>query len=214
MAERWTPLVVRNLMLGADTFNELARGVPTMSRSMLVKRLTQLKHAGVIASEPKGDGRGSIYHLTDAGADLAGVIDALSDWGGRWVEVTSAHADPGFALWAWCQAQLDRSKLPAGRIVVAFSFPDEAAGNRSYWLLVEHGDAEACATDPGGDPELLVEAESKAFVDWHRGALSWPDALRSGRITVTGRGDLARSIATWNLHAPIAPRTADGSTGV
>jgi len=207
LAERWTPLLVRNLMLGANTFNDLARGVPAMSRSMLSKRLAELEHAGVIRSTPKQRGRGSSYELTEAGADLAAVIDALGVWGERWVEVTTTHADPGFALWAWCQAQLDRSKLPAGRIVVAFTFPDEAAGNRYYWLLVENDDAEVCYADPGGNPDLHVEAESLAFVDWHRGALSWSSARRDGRITITGPSHLARAFATWNLHAPIAPRT-------
>lgn len=177
-----------------------------MSRSMLAKRLAELKHAGVIRCEPKDVGRGSVYVLTDAGADLAAVIHALGEWGERWVKVTSAHADPGFALWAWCQAQLDRPKLPAHRVVVAFVFPDQPPGNRYYWLLVEHGDAEVCYADPGGDPDLLVEAESVAFVDWHRGTLSWSAAQRERRITVTGPRRLARSLATWNLHAPISPR--------
>lgn len=207
MAERWTPLLVRNLMLGAHTFNDLARGVPAMSRSMLTKRLAELEHAGVIRSRPKEKGRGSVYDLTEAGADLAAVIHALGEWGERWVEVTTVHADPGFALWAWCQAQLDRSELPPGRIVVAFTFPDERPGNRYYWLLVEHGDAEVCYSDPGGDPDLHVDAESVAFVDWHRGALSWSVARRDGRIKVAGSRDLAASIERWNLHAPVAPRS-------
>src|SRR5690606_9815611 len=112
--------------------------------------------------------RGSTYWLTPAGEDLAGVIRSLGEWGERWVEVTSAHADPGFALWAWCQAQLDRSRLPERRTVVAFTFPDEAAANRCYWLLVEHGDAEVCYADPGGEPDVHVVAESLAFVEWHR----------------------------------------------
>lgn len=207
MAERWTPLVVRNLMLGAHTFNDLARGVPAMSRSMLTKRLAELEHAGVVRSEPKEGGRGSTYWLTHAGADLASVIHALGEWGERWVEVTAKHADPGFALWAWCQAQLDRSKLPVGRVVVAFVFPDEPPGNRYYWLLVEHGDAEVCYADPGGEPDLVVAARSVAFVDWHRGAVSWSAAQRNGHIDVTGPRHLARAVASWNLHAPVAPRS-------
>jgi DNA-binding HxlR family transcriptional regulator len=211
MAERWTPLVVRNLLLGAHTFNDLARGVPAMSRSMLAKRLTELERAGVVRAAPKLTGRGSSYELTAAGADLATVIHALGEWGERWVEVTSVHADPGFALWAWCQAQLDRSKLPPDRVVVAFVFPDQPARNRYYWLLVEHGDAEVCYADPGGEPDLFVEAESGTFVDWHRGALSWPAAQRTGRITVSGPPRLARSLPSWNLHTPSAPRTRESS---
>ena len=204
LAERWTPLLVRNLMLGSHTFNDLARGVPAMSRSMLAKRLAELEHAGVITTRPKVGGRGSDYELTDAGVDLAGVIHALGEWGERWVDVTTEHADPGFALWAWCRAQLDRSKLPWRRVVVAFVFPDERPANRYYWLLVERGDAELCYADPGGDPDLYVEAESRAFVDWHRGALSWSAARRDDRIVVTGPERLARALGTWNLHVPSA----------
>ena len=152
----------------------------------------------------RSGGRGSTYALTEAGVDLAGVIHALGEWGERWVDVTSEHADPGFALWAWCQAQLDRSKLPSSRVLVAFVFPDERPGNRYYWLIVEHGDAELCYADPGGDADLFVEAESMAFVDWHRGALSWAAARRDGRIVVTGPERLARALGTWNLHAPSA----------
>jgi DNA-binding HxlR family transcriptional regulator len=205
MAERWTPLVVRNLMLGAHTFNDLARGVPAMSRSLLAKRLAELEHAGVVLSRPKENGHGSTYELTEAGADLTAVILALGQWGERWIEVTTAHADPGFALWAWCRAQLDRSKLPAGRVIVAFTFPDETPANRYYWLLVEHGDAEVCYSDPGGDPDLHIEAESMAFVEWHRGTLSWSSALRAGRIKIVGPRQLGRSVGTWNLHEAALP---------
>lgn len=207
LAERWTPLVIRNLMLGAKTFTELARGLPTMSRSMLAKRLKDLERSGVIRSARKPDGNGSTYHLTEAGADLAAVITAMGEWGDRWLEVTSEHSDPGFALWAWCQAQLDRSKLPDRRTVVAFVFPEEPPTNRRYWLLADDGDAEICYSEPGGHIDLHVTARSIPFVEWHRGVVSWTAALRAGDITVTGARALARSIASWNLHAPIAPRT-------
>jgi DNA-binding HxlR family transcriptional regulator len=200
LAERWNPLIVRNLMFGADTFSAIARGVPTMSRSMLLKRLDELEHAGVIQSEHKPDGRGHIYRLTEAGADLAGIIGGLAEWGERWLEVTTEHSDPGFALWAWCQLQMDRTKLPMGRTLVALIFPEERATNRRYWILIDHGDAELCYRDPGGQPDLVVEAGSRAFVDWHRGARSWPDVLRTGEITVTGPTSLSRAFPTWNAH--------------
>lgn len=189
-------------MFGADTFSELARGVPAMSRSLLIKRLSQLQADGIIDKRPKPDGHGHLYRLTDAGRDLAAVIDSLGAWGERWVEVTTEHADPGFALWAWCQAQLNRPALPERRTIVAFTFPEEPPGNRYYWLLVERGDAELCYSDPGDDPDIYVAAESLAFVEWHRGRLDWLEALRTGRIEVTGRRDVARALPEWNLHKP------------
>ncbi|MFD1238012.1 winged helix-turn-helix transcriptional regulator [Pseudonocardia benzenivorans] len=117
LASRWTPLVIRNLMFGADTFSAIASGVPQMSRSMLVTRLDELERAGVISAVPKPRGRGRRYLLTEAGRDLATVVTALSEWGERWVEIGPAHTDPGFALWAWCRVQLDRAALPTGRVV-------------------------------------------------------------------------------------------------
>ena len=202
LAERWNPLIVRNLMFGADTFSAIANGVPSMSRSMLLKRLDELQRGGVIETQLKPDGRGYNYRLTDAGADLAGVIRALGTWGERWADVTSEQSDPAYALWAWCQVQLNRAKLPEGRIVIAFTFPGERPSNRRFWILIEHGDAEMCHSDPGGQADLTVEAGSRAFVDWHRGARTWRDVLRTGEITVSGPQRLRRAFPTWNLHEP------------
>lgn len=204
LAERWNPLIIRNLMFGADTFSELARGVPAMSRSMLIKRLGELERAGIIDKRPKPDGQpGHHYRLTAAGEDLAGVIGALGKWGEQWVEVTTEHADPGFALWAWCRVQLNRLALPQQRTIVRFTFHDQPPGNRYYWLLIEAGDAEVCYSDPGGEPDVHVVAESMAFVDWHRGELRWTEATRDGRIQVSGRRQIIRALPTWNLHAPV-----------
>ncbi len=208
LAERWTPLIVRNLMFGADTFNQLAKGVPAMSRSMLVKRLGELERAQIVTRTAKPDGRGHIYGLTPAGADLATVIGDLAAWGERWVEVTMEHADPGFALWAWCQVQLDRSRLPTERVVISFVFPDQPAGNRFYWLLIENGDAAVCYSDPGGGIDVTVEAGSVPFVQWHRGQLAWSQAVGSGDVAISGRRDLIRAFPTWNLHVPVLPSAA------
>ncbi len=85
------------------------------------------------------------------------------------------------------------------------SFPDQPAGNRHFWLLVEGGDAQVCYTDPGDEPALWVRSESRAFIDWHRGRLSWSQARRSHRIEVTGRRDLAAALPSWNLRRPRMP---------
>ena len=206
LAERWTPLIIRNLMFGAVTFTAIAGGVPAMSRSMLIKRLRELERSGVISATPKEHGQGSIYRLTPAGEDLADVIHSLGVWGERWVEVTTDRADPGFALWTWCQVQLDRSALPEERTVVAFTFPDQPAGNRYYWLLVEKGDAEVCYSDPGDRPAAEIVAGSLPFVNWHRGVLAWSDAIRSGEIRVTGARSVTRAIPTWHLAEPLVHR--------
>src|ERR1700721_943821 len=167
LAERWNPLIVRNLMFGADTFSAIANGVPSMSRSMLIKRLDELQRAGVIETQLNPDGRG--------------------------YTTPPPESAPPLALWAWCQVQLNRSNLPDGRTVIAFFFPEERPSNRRFWILIEHGDAEMCHSDPGGQADLTVEASARAFVDWHRGARTWRDVLRTGEITVSGPQRLRRA---------------------
>lgn len=150
-------------------------------------------------------GQGSTYTLTAAGRDLAGVIDDLADWGTRRLEATSEHSDPGFALWAWARFQVERAALPAGRVVVRFTFPEEPPSNRRYWLLVEGGEAELCTSDPGGETDAEVVARSEPFARWHQGALRWGDALATGDVTVSGPPALAAAIPRWNSHAPAFP---------
>ncbi len=203
LAERWSLLIVRNLLFGAATFSAIAGGVPTMSRSMLTKRLRELERAGVIATTPKPNGRGSTAALTAAGADLAGVIDGLGRWAETWVDVLPEHCDPGFALWAWCQVQLDRDALPAERTVASFEFPDEAPGNRYFWLLIDHGVAELCVTDPGGEADLRIVARSVPFVQWHRGVLPWAEAVRRRQIVASGPSRLVRAFPTWNTRRAV-----------
>jgi DNA-binding HxlR family transcriptional regulator len=195
VAERWTPLVIRNLLYGCRTFSDIARGVPAMSRSLLIKRLKELQRAGVVVKTADGS-----YELTEAGADLAGVIESLRAWGDRWLEVTTEHTDPGFVLWSWTRYFVALDQLPARRVLVEFAFPDEPPTNRRYWLLAEGGTAELCYSHPGGESDLFVTARSAAFTQWHLGELSWRRALADGSIQVSGPQRFARALPSWNCH--------------
>lgn len=195
VAERWTPLVIRNLLYGCRTFSDIARGVPAMSRSLLIKRLKELQRTGIVVKLEDGT-----YELTDAGADLAGVIEGLRAWGDRWLEMTTEHTDPGFVLWSWARYFIAVDELPRDRVLVEFTFPDEPPTNRRYWLLAEDGSAELCYSHPGGDTDVFVTARSEAFTQWHLGTLPWRRALADGAIQVTGSQRLARGLPKWNYH--------------
>lgn len=200
LAERWTPIIVRNLSLGCTTFNAIADGAPGLSRGLLATRLRALARAGVIEIRAKDDNRGSTYELTQAGRELWSVLLAYQDWGARWVELTPEHAHPGVVLWTWVTAYLRRDRLPHRRTVVRFDFPtvSSSRGNRG-WLLVERGDAEICENHPGGEEDLVVDIRDPlAFARWHLGEIEWGDALRSGAIKLSGRRDLARALPTWS----------------
>jgi DNA-binding HxlR family transcriptional regulator len=120
-AERWTPLIVRNLYLGCGSFSEILEGAPGLSRTLLSQRLKQLERLGVVQSALKPDGRGHRYELTSAGHDLFAVCQSLGEWGARWLEIAPEHLDPFVALWSMCNA-LRRDRLPDRRVVIRFDF--------------------------------------------------------------------------------------------
>jgi FAD/FMN-containing dehydrogenase/DNA-binding HxlR family transcriptional regulator len=217
LAERWTPIIVRNLLLGCRTFGEIADGAPGLSRGLLSKRLRELERAGVIGIRPKPDGHGSTYELTPAGRELWGVILTLGLWGEKWLELAPEHAHPAVVLWSWSTTYLRRDLLPNGRVVVRFEFPQLPADvrGRRAWLLVEHGDAEICEKHPGFEEDVVVVVDDNvAFARWHLGQITWGDALESGAIRVSGSREVARALPSWNrcagpLRARPAPRTGD-----
>jgi DNA-binding HxlR family transcriptional regulator len=154
LAERWTPIILRNLLYGCTTFSELASGAPGISRTLLSTRLQELERAGVIQIQPKPDGNGSTYQLTAAGRELWGVLQAIGDWGVRWLELAPATASPDVVLWSWSTAFLQRELLPDRRVLVRFEFPDQSPPRQRLWLLVDHQDAELCHKHPGFDEDL------------------------------------------------------------
>jgi DNA-binding HxlR family transcriptional regulator len=198
LAERWTPIILRNVLMGCRTFNEIAAGAPGLSRALLARRLRELERAGVLEIRAKPDGHGSLYEPTPAGRDLWPVLVALGGWAERWTEVTAEHSDPGVILWSWCQEFLRRDLLPDRRVVVRF---DTRSGGRrtTGWMLVERGQAEICRVDPGfGDDLVVTIADPLTFARWHLGLVGWGAALRSGEIQVQGPRALSRALPTWN----------------
>jgi DNA-binding HxlR family transcriptional regulator len=201
-AERWTPLIIRNLHLGCGSFSEILAGAPGLSRTLLSQRLRQLEQLAVVESAPKPDGRGHHYELTSAGHDLFAVCQSLGEWGAHWLEIAPEHLDPFVALWSMCHA-LRRDRLPERRVVIRFDFRGRPRPER-YWLLIELRETEICKTYPGFDEDLYVTAEAEAFVKWHAGQLTWAEATRKGGIQIAGAPSLVRAFPTWNARSMFA----------
>jgi len=201
-AERWTPLIVRNLYLGCGSFSEILEGAPGLSGTLLSLRLKQLERLGVVVSAPKAAGRGRHYRLSSAGHELFEVCRSLGDWGARWLEIAPENLDPFVALWSMCHA-LRRDRLPSRRVVIRFDFTGRMRRER-YWLLIELGDTEICKTYPGFEEDLFVTAEAEAFVKWHAGHLTWTQAIGEGRIHLEGSMSLAKAFPTWNARSMFA----------
>lgn len=197
LGERWTLIIIRNVLNGATTFNDIADGCPGMSRSLLTSRLHELKRAGVITISPKQDGRGSRYEATAAGQQLRPVLDVVADWAEEWVDVTEDHSDPAVVIWAMSHA-LRTDLLPERRTVVRFDFENHR-GKQRNWLLIEHREGEICLFDPGfGDDLVVVVNDPLRFARWHLGRVSWAEILRGAAVEVTGPSVLRRAFPTWD----------------
>jgi DNA-binding HxlR family transcriptional regulator len=200
-AERWTPLIIRNLHLGCRSFNEIHEGVPRMSRTLLVQRLRFLERAQVIERRPIAGRRGSHYYLTPSGQELYEVSRALGDWGARWLELAPEDYDPEIVMWAW-KRRIDMSKLPRRRVVVRFDIADRP--KQRFWLVLEPEEVELCVKHPGFDEDVVVTTTLQALTRVHMGRLSMVEARREGEWTVQGPRDLVRAFPTWGGISPFA----------
>lgn len=209
--ERWTLLLVRELVTGSEHFNDLRRGLPRMSPALLSKRLHTLVRAGVV--ERLDDGRDVRYVLTPAGRELRPVVEALGAWGIRWIgELGDQDLDPHLLLWDM-HRNIDHAAVPAGRTVVEFQFPDVPAAARRWWLVITPASADVCDADPGYPVAVSVTAGLRRMVEIWLGDLTWPQALRSGAITLQGPQTLCRALPRWLTLSTFAatPRPAAAS---
>lgn len=213
--ERWTLLVVRELVTGSRRFNELRRGLPRMSPSLLSKRLQQLTRAGVV--ERRDDGTDVQYLLTPAGQELRPVVEALGVWGTRWIgQLGDADLDPKLLLWD-IHRHINRATVPGPRTVVHFRFPDVPAHLRDWWLVITVDDVDVCDIDPGHEVTVTVTASLRGLVKVWRGDVTWAQALRAGTIRLQGPTASCRALPSWFTLSTFAeiprPRASAGSEG-
>ena len=149
LAERWTPIILRNMLLGATTFGEIAEGAPGISRTLLAYRLRELEDAGVIERTGAPRARDSRYGLTKAGRDLNAVMLAMGTWGERWMEMTPRHTDPGVVLDSWRRWYLALERLPDRRVVTRFDFPDQPKKIEQLWMIFDGEAHRGLQVQPG-----------------------------------------------------------------
>jgi DNA-binding HxlR family transcriptional regulator len=201
---RWTPLVLRELLCGSMRFNDLRRGVPRMSPTLLSTRLKQLEAAGIVMVTP-GPGGQNLYHLTEAGHDLREVVMSLGTWGQKWVEskLSLRKLDPTLLMWDM-RRWVDVRAFPQGRCTIQFLYPDLPKEKQSYWLIVEGGEADLCWVDPGFDVDLLVRGSLRAMTSVWMGFSTMAQEAADGKLAVDGDPRLARSIQSWLGLSPFA----------
>ncbi|MGH3276161.1 MAG: winged helix-turn-helix transcriptional regulator [Streptosporangiaceae bacterium] len=192
--ERWTLLVVRELLMGSRHFNELRRGVPRMSPALLSKRLRTLTQAGVI--ERREDGGRAAYALTPAGAELRPAVEALGRWGARWIpELGDADLDPHLLMWDMHRG-LDLAAMPDERTVLHFHFPGTRREVARWWLVINQGQVDVCDDDPAQPVTVTIQASLRTLTDVWRGELNWAAAASQG-LRVEGPRWACRALPGW-----------------
>jgi DNA-binding HxlR family transcriptional regulator len=198
LTERWTPLVIRELLLGSTHFNDLRRGVPLMSPSLLSQRLKTLEDAGIVVRHRSRTPRGFEYRLTSAGKELQPIVELLGLWGHRWVEheLTGAELDPSLVMWDM-RRRVHGERLPSRRVVVRFEFASAPGGKRLWWLVLQRNDVDVCLRDPGYPVDLTVATDVRSLTRVWVGQDSFDAASKSGRIRLSGPRELVKRFGSW-----------------
>lgn len=209
-ADRWTPLILRELLADVHRFSDLYRGLPGISRSLLVSRLRQLERADVVERRPAAGGAAAGYHLTEGGRELRPVVMALGEWAAR-----RAFGDPEPAdlkpevLMGWIARRVNRDLLPDRRVLVRFDLRDTP--KRWWWMILEAADVSVCRQDPGFALDLSVTAGLADLYRLWLGRVSFDEARADGSVRVEGATALVRAFPCWLGLSPLAPAVRAGA---
>jgi DNA-binding HxlR family transcriptional regulator len=213
ICSRWTPLVLRELLSGSTRFNDIRRGVPKISPTLLSKRLKELAGAGVITIRPADHAGAVEYKLTSAGEDLRDPIMSLGAWGQRWIEssLSLKNLDPSLLMWDM-RRNLKPAVLPKHeRWVIKFDYPDMSTNRRWWWLVIEGREVDLCKVDPGYDVDLYVIGALRSMTAIWMGHSTLKAEIGAGHIELSGDKTIARSMHDWLGLSPFAkekPRIA------
>ena len=206
-AERWSPLVLRELILGSTRFNDIHRGVPRMSRALLASRLRELERVGVVKRNGEGD-----YGLTPCGEEFQEIIVGLGKWGQRWTSrVDRDRLDSVLLMWDM-RRRIAQDRLPEERVTVQFDYRGvPPRQRRSFWLVLQRDDVDVCTKDPGFEVQLFIDAELADFTRVWLGDLTFAQAQLKGSIRLSGERRWARAFPTWLLLSSLADVPRQGS---
>lgn len=198
LGTRWTLLLLRELLEGSTQFNDIARGVPLMSRSMLSQRLKDLEAAGLVTRQSEGRGRPTHYRLTEAGQSLGPIVRSIAEWGQEWIDAEPSleDVDTDFLMWD-VRRNLQLPPDLASPFVLHFHFTDGPEGKTDHWLVVENGEIDVCYIDPGHEVDVSIESRVKDFTRVWMGWLPIARAQEEGRFYVDGPPRFARDVANW-----------------
>ncbi|PZS18773.1 MAG: transcriptional regulator [Pseudonocardiales bacterium] len=196
LGDRWTPLVIRELMVGATGFNEIHRGIPRASRTLLAQRLRELERRGLVRHETGRPGRSGGYALTAAGQALTPIVWAMGAWAAEWMfgDPSDEHCDGLTLIWRTHQLAIP-AKLPETRTVVHLVLT--GVGGAQGWLDIQRPGITVCKEDQGLAVDLALEADTAEMHRWLVGLVPFRDLVANGRARFLGPSRLATAFPTW-----------------
>lgn len=211
VGERWTLLIIRDMMNGTKHFNDLERGLPGISRGLLSKRLQQLTQTGLVEKKSAPGRNSTEYHLTEAGYALESVIHSLLEWGTEWVfgDPAPEEMDSGLLMW-WMHKRVRTEQLSDERVSIQFSFYGTETAH--YWLVLSSEEVNLCMTDPGFEINVLVTADIAALLKVWLGRISYQAAMESDQLKIDGPPHLTRAFPSWFALSPAAPEVRRAQT--
>lgn len=200
LGERWTFLIIRDMLVGASRFNDLSRGLPGLSRTLLTKRLRQLENADIVE---RLDGR---YFLTDAGRELEPIVFGLGAWGARWMfeDPRPDELDAELLVW-WMHSRINTEPLPNRRVVFHIRFDDDP---RLFWLIIEPERVSVCLIDPLFDVDITINSDTATLYRVWLGREPIRSAVKSGRMTFEGQRALVRRMPEILQLSPVSKLVA------
>jgi len=208
LCQRWTMIVIRELVAGSRQFNDLRRGLPLMSPTLLSQRLKQLIDAGVVLKV--NEDRKQAYALTTAGFELEPMVAMMGVWGHRWTRshLEDQDIDAGLLMWD-IRRGVNSACFPSQRVVVEFDFTDAPKGMEMWWLVSEKGEVDLCLENPGHDIDLVIKSTVKALTSVWMCQQNLQDALKNGVLTLLGPTDLCKLLPVWLPGSPLARAGAE-----
>ena len=211
LGEKWTLLIIRDLLGGSSRFREFQFGMPKISPTVLTRRLNELCDAGLVERKQVRGHRGHEYFLTQAGHDLAPIILQLGTWGMQWgrTQLTDEEMDVYLIMIA-VEKRLDSSQLPDATTVLQFDFSDVEETSR-WWIVVRGDSTDLCEDDPGYEPAVYIQADRRTMTEIYLGDMNLAQARRSGRLKVSGNPAVVRTLEAWLRPSVYAGIRAKGT---
>jgi len=204
LCEKWTLLIIRELLMGGKRFNDFQRGMAAISPTMLTKRLNELTSAGIVIRKKIPNQRGYEYFLTEQGKELAPIIHSIGDWGMRWTrgQITDAELDIEL-LMLYLERSIQPGKLPDSSTTICFNFTDRSHLAK-WWLMVDDNRVDICTTDPGKEVDVWFNTDLRTMIEIWMGDISYKNAIRQQKLKVLGPSSLTSNVTSWMSNSNFA----------